>query len=169
MEENLVKVALEALVESELENNPDDYCDNRYARYKIIVENLNEFIEENEAGFASFTSDIVTLLECNDSEIYEYIDEYYSEDICCIVETGSEYKKLYDKALICYKEVVMNRAIEELKNLKLGERLFFFVKLKELNIKPTKELYEKYSNCGENKLAFVKGLETNSNARLNGV
>jgi len=162
MKENLVKEAIAALVKSELDNNPTDYCKNDYAQYNVIVSKLKECIIENKADFASFNSKLVKLVEYDNSEISEYVDENYSDEICCTVETGNEFLKLYNKVLIDYTKEKMKEAIEELKDLKLEERLYFFLKLKELNIKPTKELYEKFCNCGEDKSAFVRELNIDS-------
>jgi len=158
MEENLVEEAIEALVESEKSNNPDDYCDNEYAEYKIIVNKLNEFIEENEADFASFNSEKVNevLVDYDNDGIFDFIEEKYNEELYDSIYNSSVYCDLFMDKIQYIKDEKIDEAIDEFDDLEIKERLYFFLKLKELSIKPTKELYEKYFDCGEDKTAFFR-------------
>lgn len=164
MEENLIEEAIEALVESELQNNPNDYCSNDYARFKIIVNKLNEFIELNEADFASFNSEKVNevLVDFDNDGIYDFIEEKYHEELYDSIYNSSVYCDLFMDKIQYIKDEKIDEAIDEFDDLEIKERLYFFVKLKELNIKPTEELYEKFCNCGEDKTAFLRELKLDS-------
>jgi len=158
---------MERLVEDEIECNPDDY-DEECAEMVIIARKLNDFIKENDANYVSHNSELIDDFLVNyhkDDGLGESNYWKYFEELRERMYESEGYDELSFIIQDIMKEEKTEEAIDEFYELGLEERLCFFLILKDLKIKPTEELYQKYCNFGEDKTDFIR--ELNNNSSLN--